>query len=476
MSVLLFGKVRFGALPVGEPDEVSRSFDSAEREWKEIFFKDRKAGYAVGMITLFGEGYHLREEILLRLNLGGSKSSLRSLTQAQVDKKFQIGSFSFLMTSGEARFATSGKMEGEDLILSTGTGDGKRVRRMKITHPPVLTAGIEYFLRSRKLIVGESFSLPLLDPATLSQEDVLMRVTGKENLTLHQISHEADRIETEVWGKPLTIWVDENGVTLKEKGFMGFTLVRSSASRAVAFKEDDEAADLYEMSAVKPDRSLGDPTRLRVLRIKLEKIDGSAFLAPGLEGGRQRLDEGVLTVTKESLPPTSPCSIPFSHPGWAKPFLESEFNLESSDPEIINQAMTIRGAEKDCLKAARKLLRWVYSHIEKRPVLSVPSALETLRTGVGDCNEHATLLTALLRAVGIPARLSIGLVYNREKFYYHAWTEAYLGDWISMDATLNQMPADASHIKFVEGNLEKQIEMIGFIENLRLKVVAFEAE
>jgi transglutaminase-like putative cysteine protease len=120
------------------------------------------------------------------------------------------------------------------------------------------------------------------------------------------------------------------------------------------------------------------------------------------------------------------------------------------------------------------LLQWVYSHIEKRPVLSVPSALETLKTGVGDCNEHATLLAALLRAVGIPARLNIGLVYSREKFYYHAWTEAYLGDWISMDAALNQMPVDATHVKFIEGNLEKQIEMVRVIEKLELKVIAFE--
>jgi hypothetical protein len=93
---------------------------------------------------------------------------------------------------------------------------------------------------------------------------------------------------------------------------------------------------------------------------------------------------------------------------------------------------------------------------------------------VGDCNEHATLLTALLRAVGIPARLCIGLVYSRDKFYYHAWTEAYLGDWISMDATLNQMPVDATHVKFVEGNLEKQLEMVRIMEKLELKVISFE--
>ena len=103
----------------------------------------------------------------------------------------------------------------------------------------------------------------------------------------------------------------------------------------------------------------------------------------------------------------------------------------------------------------------------------MPSALEVLRTREGDCNEHATLLTTLLRAAGIPARLCIGLVYTRDKFYYHAWTEAWLGSWISMDATLNQMPADATHIKWAEGNLSRQVEIAQLIGEIKIEVMDF---
>ena len=96
-----------------------------------------------------------------------------------------------------------------------------------------------------------------------------------------------------------------------------------------------------------------------------------------------------------------------------------------------------------------------------------------LRTGIGDCNEHATLLTALLRASGIPAKIVVGLVYTRGKFFYHAWTEAYLDRWVSMDATLNQMPVDVTHIKLFEGNLDKQVEIAGLIGTLTLEVLDF---
>jgi transglutaminase-like putative cysteine protease len=154
-------------------------------------------------------------------------------------------------------------------------------------------------------------------------------------------------------------------------------------------------------------------------------------------------------------------------------FLEPEFNIESDAKEIIETARRLAGDEKDPLAVTRKLLRWVYDNVEKRPVVSVPSALEVLRTRVGDCNEHATLLTALLRASGIPARLSIGLVYNRQMFFYHAWTEAYVGEWVSMDATLNQLPTDVSHIVFVRGNLDKQLEITGLIGKLKLKLLDY---
>jgi transglutaminase-like putative cysteine protease len=166
--------------------------------------------------------------------------------------------------------------------------------------------------------------------------------------------------------------------------------------------------------------------------------------------------------------------LPFrSIPDEVKAFLKPEFNIESENPQIVQRAWGIAGKARDPIVVARRLLEWVYLHIEKKPVLSIPSALEVLQTRVGDCNEHATLLTALLRAVGIPARVCVGLVFLRDKFYYHAWTEAWLGAWISMDATLNQMPADATHIKLAEGNLGQQVEIARFIGQIGIRVIDF---
>jgi hypothetical protein len=326
-----------------------------------------------------------------------------------------------------------------------------------------------YFFRSRKVKVGDVFQLPFFDPSTMMQKELVIKVAGKETLTLHRVAYEAFRLETDLFGKPIFFWIDENGETLKEEGFMGLTTVKSNAVRAPQNVEG--GTDLYEMTAVVPDRPLKDSARVSYLKMNVEGVNK---MDPVVNRGRQRLHEGVLEVEKEKIPVQAPYSLgqqEFSSE-W-KASLDPEFNIESGDKEILEAVQRIAGDDRNPVSVAKKILKWVYRNVEKKPVLSIPSALEVLRTRAGDCNEHATLLTALLRAAGIPARLSIGLVYTRDKFYYHAWTEAYLGEWISMDATLDQMPADASHIKLIEGNLDKQVQVAGLIGELKVQILDY---
>jgi transglutaminase-like putative cysteine protease len=95
-----------------------------------------------------------------------------------------------------------------------------------------------------------------------------------------------------------------------------------------------------------------------------------------------------------------------------------------------------------------------------------------LRARAGDCNEHAQLYVALARAVGLPARAVAGLAYVGGKFYYHAWPEVFLGDWVAVDPTFGQFPADAAHLRFVIGGFSKQAELVRLIGRLRVDVVS----
>jgi len=96
-----------------------------------------------------------------------------------------------------------------------------------------------------------------------------------------------------------------------------------------------------------------------------------------------------------------------------------------------------------------------------------------LDTREGDCNEHTVLFVALVRALGIPSKQAIGLVYHKGSFYYHSWPEVYVGDWIAMDPTLGQPLADATHIKLLEGELDQQVKLMQAIGKIRLSIKSF---
>ncbi len=473
---MLIRKIHFSAPSPGGTltGEAAVSFQDFQREWKELFLDDRKIGYAVHFIRPEADGYIIQEEMFLRINLMGMSSGVYTVTQCHVDERFRMNRFSFRMASGSVGFEAKGEVKGNKLFVETGREGDLRVQTLRVDEPPMMGAGLAYYFRHRPVRVGDSFRFPLFDPSSLSRRDIEVRVAGRETIRIRGIDYDTYRLEAEVWGDRLTFWLDENGTTLKEEGFMGLTAVRSSAASAPENIEGSGDLDFYEIAAITPDRKISSPREVSYLKVQMKGFEDLTLDLSGWDSGRQRFSPPVMEIIREELPLRAAFERPLNDgDDRFQELLASEFNIESEHEEIIRAAEEIAGSVTDPVEAAGLVQSWVYEHLEKRPVVSIPSALEVLRAKVGDCNEHATLATALLRALGIPARIVVGLVYTRGKFFYHAWSEAYVGEWISLDPTLNQMPVDATHIKLLEGNLDRQVDLLGVIGKLELRVIEY---
>ncbi len=473
---VLIRKIHFSA-PRGHEITETETFatiQGAQREWKELFFKDRKIGYAVHFLRPKADGYIVQEEMFLKLNLMGLAGGVYTVTHCETDERFRLRRFRFRMTSGAVGFEAQGHVDGDAIVVTTGREGDQSVQRIPIDETPIMGASLDYLFKQKPLNVGEAYRFPLFDPSSMSRRNIEVRVTARESVRIRGMDYDAYRLEAEVWGDRLTFWLDENGTTLKETGFMGLTAVRSSAAVAPENIQGSGDLDFYEIAAVVPNRAVSRPRRVSFLEVRLEGVEEVPVDRSAWDGGRQRFSPPIMKITREKPP---------FEPGYERPFLgdeerfkndlRPEFNIESEHEEIIQAAERIAGSQENPVTATRRVVAWVYQQLEKRPVVSIPSAVEVLRTKVGDCNEHATLSTALLRALGIPARIAVGLVYTRGKFFYHAWTEAYVGEWISLDATLNQMPVDATHIKLVQGNLDRQVDVAGLIGKLGLQVMDY---
>ena len=136
--------------------------------------------------------------------------------------------------------------------------------------------------------------------------------------------------------------------------------------------------------------------------------------------------------------------------------------------------MTIVRDARSTQEVIRRILSWFEKNIEQRPVASLPAALETLRTRSGDCNEHAFLFAGLLRAIGVEANVITGIAYvsRLKRFGYHAWNEVKIGkEWVVVDPTWQQFPADVTHIALAKGGLQAQSTLWSLMGRLSVTVI-----
>lgn len=125
-------------------------------------------------------------------------------------------------------------------------------------------------------------------------------------------------------------------------------------------------------------------------------------------------------------------------------------NWNSSMSAIIKAGSLTRGETRDADKV-KTIHDYVvsdvrydgnkFSHVTADYIPSIDS---TLRSGSGICYDYASLFGAMLRSVGVPAKLVKGYSSNAQG--YHAWNEVYEGGrWVIIDTTYDAQMKDAGY-------------------------------
>lgn len=139
--------------------------------------------------------------------------------------------------------------------------------------------------------------------------------------------------------------------------------------------------------------------------------------------------------------------------------------VESEDPTIKEQAEEITSGKKGDREKAKAIFEFVAKHVaydvEKfREDIFHPddSALETLDSGEGICQDYTFLAMALLRSIDMEARYVKGHAGGR-----HAWVETKVdGEWIEMDPTwgAGYVDGDEFHFKYNEDYFDPDEEFL----------------
>jgi transglutaminase-like putative cysteine protease len=409
--------------------------------------------------------------------LFGSASPATIHTAARVDPAFVLRSFEFSLDPGTGAVAIRGRVLPPAgggtyrLALSVTSAGATRTDTRELPEAPVMSLNLSRMLADGHLAPGARSSWTVIDPATLRAAAVTVAVGSRTIVRTGDTVIPAFRVEMDFQGLKTTSYITDTGEVVKEESPLGLMTVRETRERAQAMAiPGGVRADLLKAAAIVPiarDR-IDDPRDVRRLGLRLTGADLSGF---DLDGDGQRANGSELDIMDPQGLRAGRTSTDLA------PYLRPEPLIESDAPEIRAEAeKAVRGV-KDTRARAERHTRYVNALIDKKPTISLPSALEVLHTKVGDCNEHTALYVAMARALGIPARIDVGLVYTDGAFYYHAWPEVYIesgagrGVWLPVDPTLNEFPADATHLRLLRGGLDRQASILPLIGRLRISIV-----
>ncbi|MFH1079300.1 MAG: transglutaminase domain-containing protein [Pseudomonadota bacterium] len=437
----------------------------SDDHWMAIMQAKRKIGYAHRTMTTTEEGYHLEESVLMRINTMGVVQDMRMKTQSDLHADMTLAAFNFDLQSHLFHFMVRGVIKDKEATIHYGTPTAPKKMVLPLQEKPHLSNSMFDALRGKTLKTGDEIVIYVFDPASMGQRPVRLKVFGEEAVTVMGRERKALKLDVDFMGAQQFAWLGEEGDVLREQGLLGMTLERVTKEEALDGLTILASADLTEVASIPANVTIDDIDLLTEITIRLTNIDTKPLF---LKGGRQHLKNNLLTIEKEPWPTADAKR---EHSGEITKFLRPSPFIQSDDPLIVKQVNHVISPRDSDAAKAKKIVDWLYKYIEKRPVLTVPNATETLENRMGDCNEHAVLLAAMARAAGIPAQVEAGLVYQRGRFYYHAWNVLYLGEWITADATLGKIPADVTHIRLVRGGADRQIDLMGVIGKLKLEIL-----
>ena len=435
-----------------------------------IYHQNQKVGYLQRRLTPTEAGYQWEEVWRMRMRVMNTPQTIHTEIRADTNASFALTRFDFRLLSSGLTFRASGEVKEQTLHGQMTTGGDTSPFSFPLQAPIYLPATTAMTLRHASLQPKEERRFSIFNPLSMKADTVTVTVIGPETLTIKGSTIETMKVEERFGETTAHAWLDHEGKVVKEEASLGMVLLRENQQDALGGGwQDSTPLDLVASTAIPVQQTLPNPRALTGLRLQLtSSVDSLQFSFPP----RQQQHDQLLTITQEQSSALTTYTLPQTAAEFASDLAPTPF-LQSAHPRIITQTQKILGPEQDALRATQQLLNWTYTEVEKTPTVSLPTALEVLDSKRGDCNEHAVLFTALARAAGIPARVVAGVVYLDGAFYYHAWSEVWLGQWVAVDPTFQQMPADATHVKFVEGGPEQHMALLKVIGQIEMEVVEY---
>ncbi len=341
--------------------------------------------------------------------------------------------------------------------------------------------GAEMSMSRKPMQPGESREVKIFVPGVNQIALVKLEAKQVEGVQLGGgVRRDLLRVEQSAFlnGKPFpdlsgTHWVDGSGQILRMsmEAFGGMETYRTTKDAALKNVTRGQF-DLTEASLVKVGR--------RILKPYESKGVVYTLTMKGDEPAKHFPTDRRQSVTPQPDPTRARLVVSAAGPSDGEPGPETvnaEYSrpngmIDSEDTTVAELAKKATAGLDDPWQKAAAIEHWVFENMKKKNFeTTFAAAGEVARDLSGDCTEHSVLTAAMCRAVGIPSRVAIGLIYDepRQAFGFHMWDEVYVNRrWVAIDAAFDQSTVDAVHLKLTDSSLDGVSPFEAFLAVSRL--------
>jgi hypothetical protein len=477
-------------------DEQKPSEKRISESWMGVYMNGIKVGYSHNQEMYLKKGGETfkksSNESWMRVSrLGGNPVEIKTVEEFLYDEQYRP--LELVMRTKMSDNETVIKAEIKPNMITFKTGE-TTVKELTYQEEFYLGVPLEKIIEEEGLKEGSEYDLKLLDPLSYSLADCHFEVIGKENILILGKKMDLWHVKTDVsYVIPIVTeeWVDEEGriwKSLSQVSFATTTAIRMPKEKALEIS--GENFDIAFSTIIKSNVSFQNPQKVKSVTFQLSGIPAERIKNFPYDDGSQRIleikDDSVLLQTSSLLfGEEEAVSFPIQDEKFEE-FLKPTSFCQADDPQIVETARQIVGEETNSWRAAKMIAGWVKREMTPNYDVGFATAKEILINRQGDCSEHTVITVALCRAVGIPARAAVGIMYGHGLFAYHMWPEVYVGRWVGLDSKWiavdeesGEYYTDATHIKFGRSLLNEDIfkemaqavsEIVG---KLKLKIVDY---
>lgn len=426
-------------------------------QWFTVLLDGRKIGSFESTREISGGKVVTSQTLDLSIERAGTSVGMTSKETTEETPDGKPIAFHAVSKLSGGETTIDGTVHGDKATVTTSTGGATQTREIDWPKGAMLAEGLRLAGLSKGLAPGTRYTALAFQPSSLDVAEIATHVGAEESVDMPGGAETLTAIEQTMLlgGAPVKsrLWVDADQTVKKlTMPVIGVDLVLLACDRACA-TAPNQGTDIFDRTMMVSPRALSRSELDHGMRYVLAPSDGGDPLKLPDTGEQRAVADGNTLIVEITPAPRAgdekkPDPADYAPNDW----------LQSKAPDVESLAKKAAAGTHEPAAQMKQLETFVRGYISNKTLgVGYASALEVVHKPEGDCTEHAVLLAALGRSLGIATRVVDGLAYapgfagKQRVFVPHAWVQAWVdGRWQSFDAALPGF--DAGHIALSVGD------------------------